>query len=238
MLPDLDRALLLGGLLALVSAFLLIRWGWQLLRAVWRRINLRRGLPYLKHSISSFGGLTLIALVGVVLGCFVCWADLTMRRTGVLDRDVVDVGRLVVRATGGRLDLSLDPAAGAAFPPGNVRLDGERWRLTGSLIQYTGLWRLAGIPDGYRVGRVEAASGPRGRPGDWQVEAATLLPRDSWFETLEGLAGRLPGMRSIPHATDWEEARDASMVLVVTPSGYAFFPDEERGAAEATERGR
>jgi hypothetical protein len=222
-----DRALLLGGLIALLGLILLLRWGGRFLKACWRRLNLRRGLPYLKYSISNYGFLTLLALATLLLGGVLVAADLTLQRLGRIEDEAADVGRLTVAATGGQIAFRLDPEERTPFPPVEVTLPGQRWRLTGWITRMNGFWHLLGLVDSYRPEALEVATGSRGRPDDWRVTSRSLLPPDPWVSAWERVGRYLPGVRRVPHATAWEEAAGTLEVnLVVVPDGYCWIAAE------------
>jgi len=215
--------MVLGILLLLLAGFFLLRWGSRFVRAVWRRLNVRRGLPYLRSSISSYGILTLLALTGLLAGLFLVATSMALARMGQLKGEAAEVGRLTVESRGAKLFLRLEPAAGTPFLPFEASLPGERWRLTGWMTRFSGPWRLLGLREAYRPAAAEAAAGPRGRPAEWTVSSRPLQPEDPWVERWEGLARHLPGVHRSPHATDWEPAAPALLLdLIVVPDGYAL----------------
>lgn len=222
-MPEIDRTLVLGGVLALACGFYLLRWGGRLAQALWRRLNVRRGVPYLRSSISSYASLTAVALLGVAAGFFLVATSLILARVGRLEGESAEVGRLTVESRSGELALRLEPAPGTPFLPFEASLPGERWRLTGWVTRFSGLWRALGLRDAYRPALAEVATGPRGRPADWKVSSRPLQPPDPWLERWEGLVRRLPGVRRTPHATDWEQAAPSVVLdLIVVPDGYAL----------------
>jgi hypothetical protein len=119
--------------------------------------------------------------------------------------------------------VSFEPSPSTPFRPFEATLRGQRWRVTGWITRFAGPWRALGLRDTYRLTSLETATGARGRPASWTRQSHPLQPEDPAIARWERLGGRLPGVRSTPHVTDWEEAGSSFVSdLVVVPDGYVF----------------